>query len=505
MIKIDGKNVNVFSYRHNGRLWISDDNYVPSDYDANVWGEPGHLNAVYYKGVLVWGDPRFATTELEHFSFGSIGDGNTVYIRRPIEDYPSTGQGVKVSYNGFPMYVVPSPYMEEDITPQNMEYPRSISYDLYVWSEINSFLINANSSNMFRNVYSRKVYNGNDGFIEQLNFCRVTDSSSMFESCRYLGFTAVPNPQTNNLTTANNLIMRWATNVGAYTENASKTFYECSYLRGNVKVPINCKNLSATFYNCGNVTGNLETGPSVEDASYAFFNCVNLRGDYSIGGSVKNLDYTFYRTFGTNNLYVSLDTRLIGSIPNNVETMRHTFRDSYCGNTAVCGPKVSDISYAYANTTVFTIDGSWDNVKHLDYTFADIGPEPRDMFGDLWLNYLQNNSQDEQVSATRMLEGRSHNSQTPRFNIHVRPLSFWNSWFYTHANDIVGNTITWTLNQGGEFFYNTEYNLYVYYAETYQPGGVDLQKFSVEHNTGYNNMYTVYVNKIVDADVPLDN
>ena len=80
MIKIDGKNVNVFSYRHNGRLWISDDNYVPSDYDANVWGEPGHLNAVYYKGVLVWGDPRFATTELEHFSFGSIGDGNTVKL-----------------------------------------------------------------------------------------------------------------------------------------------------------------------------------------------------------------------------------------------------------------------------------------------------------------------------------------------------------------------------------------------------------------------------------------
>ena len=126
----------------------------------------------------------------------------------------------------------------------------------------------------------------------------------------------------------------------------------------------------------------------------------------------------------------------------------------------VCGPNVIYMTNAYANcsglTGDFTIES---NVRVLNHTFANCtNLQGNGYFKTTYVNRFYN-----------FILGRNNQNM---LNLFLISNSYINSNFYQYGNRLVGaasNKDFWTLDEINNCYYNTMYNLYVYY--NYIPEG----------------------------------
>lgn len=142
------------------------------------------------------------------------------------------------------------------------------------------------------------------------------------------------------------------------------------------------------------------------------------------------------------------------SLPNSVTNMSKIC--AWCTNltTAVCGDKVTDMTYTYLNcynltTAVFgqkviNIYGTYENAVNIQ--------------GNTYL-YSPNIN-----AISHCFNGRYTNNM---LNIYVPTNSTTLTTIHQYTNEvsIVGANITWTNNISNDYFYNTQYNIYIYPVE----------------------------------------
>ena len=136
---------------------------------------------------------------------------------------------------------------------------------------------------------------------------------------------------------------------------------------------------------------------------------------------------------------------------NNVNRMSNTYKE--CSNltgSPVCGPNVVDLSDTYngcRNLTGSPVCGN--KVKGMAYAYY----ECTNLRGDMYM-YSKN--------VSNMRNCFYNRNTSNRLNIYIYKDSKTHNCFnITNTRSLVGKNITWTQTDTG--FYNTSFNLYVYY------------------------------------------
>lgn len=435
------------------------------------------LNAVYFDGVLVWGSGNFATTKLKRVGFNTIYGLNVVNIENTELPYNAN----LITVNGFNIYVTPQPVYTH--TDANFENVKTVPTNFYIAPIVSKIYLNENASNTFRNVFSGS--NSNSAWLfNKIDFSFAQNMSRTFDNC-------------TKMQSAENK------NISDTTTNLYMGFYNCQSLQGHIGLGNNIVNMCRSFTNCTSMTGNFECSNATTDMSYAYMGCTNLKGKFVIKNNVVNLAYAFASTNAMVNDIEHItpeDYNVIPEIPASVKSMSHAFQDAFAGDIAYCGRGVEDMSYAYANAMyggMHTVAGDWRSVSNLDYCFDG----SLIFYGDLWLNYTPTTQSSPTVSAVNMLRGRIAGTTQSALNIHVAPDSYWNTWFHAYPNAVTGNIMTWTSNVYRKCYYNTYYNIYVFYGESNINGGIDLKSFTINGTRYDNRVKYLVADKNNDAEI----
>lgn len=294
-------------------------------------------------------------------------------------------------------------------------------------------------------LYKGELRFSNVNYINGLIRGRSSSNNEYLDSNIYL----------NDVNTINQLIyyVNWI-NGTLYLNNVNHInglIFYCNSFNKNIDFPSTLQSFNRICVSCDSFNQNFQIPRNVLYMDGTFYNCHNFNQNILIPENVQSLNRTFYDCINYNYPII---------IPNNVKTTAYML--------AECTKYNSPVTFA-DNSKVEYLTGMFDNCITFNQNL-NIPSSAIDL--SLMLNNCCNYNCDIRIYSTKVnnvwsMLNYDYYYVSRRVNIYVKNKSTTNSTIYksnsSQSNSIINSSFRWSTNPSNECYYNSYYNIYVYY------------------------------------------